>query len=151
MVGRRALTAHGHPLAGKTGLVALARLILYDKIGPGPHPCHWCDTPVEWMPGRGLAEGALLADHLDHDPENNAPENLVPACNRCNAHRTRKGDRRRIGSDELTIMWSGVRTRAVERQCAVCTKAFLTVPAEVRKGRGQFCSRSCARKSRWVA
>lgn len=142
---QRMRIARGHPLAPPSGMVAVSRLVLYEKIGAGTHPCNWCDTPVKWMPGAGLAEGALLADHLDWDRNNDDPENLVPSCNRCNAHRTRQGDRKRITQDELTVLWSGVRTRAIERQCERCGEMFLIPPSATGRGRGRFCSRSCAR------
>src|SRR5689334_2898842 len=35
-----------HPLADGQGRVSLYRCVLYDKIGPGTHPCHWCQNPV---------------------------------------------------------------------------------------------------------
>lgn len=75
-----------HPLATPSGLILLHRKMLYDRIGPGWHPCHWCGEPVEWRIGKP-ASGALVADHLDHDTRNNSPENLVPSCNPCNGHR----------------------------------------------------------------
>lgn len=79
-----------HPLASKTGKVLVARLVLYEKLGPGPHPCHWCSEIVEWTAfrdGRGCRKGTLAADHLDGDKHNNEPENLVAACNDCNTLR----------------------------------------------------------------
>jgi hypothetical protein len=134
-----------HPLAPPSGTVAECRLVLYDKIGPGTHPCHWCSAPLEWLPGAGLADGALLADHLDWDIHNNSPENLVPSCNHCNAHRTRKGDRRRIEPDELVIVApNGTRHRAVERECENCGNSFLARLAFVKRGHGRFCSRVCS-------
>lgn len=86
--GYRMLKEVGHPLASRSGLLLLHRKLLYDRIGPGWHPCHWCGEPVEWRAGR-LAKGALVVDHVDHDKLNNSPENLVPSCNPCNCHRVR--------------------------------------------------------------
>jgi hypothetical protein len=135
----------GHPLASKSGIFAVARLVLYEKIGPGTHPCHWCGSPVTWTPGGGPRHGALLADHLNWDRTDDSPQNLVPACTECNAHRTRQGDRRRIGESELVIrVGSATRTRAVERQCERCGATFLAIPALVRRGQARFCSRVCA-------
>lgn len=74
-----------HPLADSTGCVRVHRAVLFDKIGPGEHECHWCPRLVSWE-GRGI--NRLVADHLDDDRWNNAPENLVPACRRCNTERT---------------------------------------------------------------
>lgn len=143
----RRRTEHGHPLTPPSGTVAVSRLVLYDKIGPGEHPCHWCQTPVHWIVGGGPATpGSLLADHVDWDINNNAAENLVPSCNRCNAHRTKNGGRAPIQPDELTMPWGGRLTRAVQRDCVTCGTGFLTIPAEIRKGKGLYCSRSCARR-----
>ena len=136
----------GHPLAPASGIVATARIVLYDKIGPGPHPCHWCGEQIEWKVGAGPVRGAILADHLNFDRTDDSPGNLVPACSACNSHRTKKGDRRRIRDDELVIVLSnGQRTRAVEVICEVCDTTFLTTPAFRRKGKGRFCSFECGR------
>jgi hypothetical protein len=145
-VKHRMRAAGGHPIAPPSGVVAVARLVLYDKIGPGAHPCHWCERTVRWVAGGPGAPGALLVDHLDHDATNDTPENLVPSCIGCNGHRRRKGDSPRLAADELTMIWSGTRVRAVARHCNFCGQRFLTIPAEVRSGKGRYCSRSCARR-----
>jgi hypothetical protein len=75
-----------HPLAGRGGHLYEHRKVLYDAIGIGPHPCHWCGTPVNWVKGL-CTRGSLVPDHLDGDKANNHRSNLVPACNRCNANR----------------------------------------------------------------
>jgi len=75
-----------HPLAGKNGRMFVYRKALYDAIGPGPHPCHWCGETVEWKTN-GDRIGALIADHLDGDHTNNTAENLVPSCQNCNVLR----------------------------------------------------------------
>lgn len=135
------VNAKGHPIAPPSGTVAVARLALYDKIGPGEHPCNWCGGLVSWK--LGLVPGALIADHLNFDRNDDSPGNLVASCNSCNAHRTRQGDRNLIREGELTMLWGGRTTRAVERFCNTCGTAFLTIPAEVDKGRGRYCSRAC--------
>lgn len=140
-------SAKGHPLAPPSGLVAVARLVLWDKIGPGAHACHWCGKQVRWTPGDPYAADALIADHLDWDATNDAPENLVPSCNPCNGHRRKSGNAGIINPDESTVMRTGGRTRAIQRACETCGATFLTIPAEVRKGKGRFCSRSCARRA----
>lgn len=79
--GYRMLTVHGHPLADQWGHVLEHRAVLYDMIGPGPHPCHWCGKAMEW------GGYSLTADHLDFNRSNNDPANLVPSCNPCNIRR----------------------------------------------------------------
>jgi 5-methylcytosine-specific restriction endonuclease McrA len=70
----------GHPLA-IAGWVREHRLVLYRAIGPGTHPCHHCGEFVEWG-------NTLEVDHLNHDRQDNRPDNLRPACRGCqNAHR----------------------------------------------------------------
>lgn len=77
----------GHPLmVGKSGWMYEHRKVLFDAIGHGPHPCHWCGVAVNWVRGRCIS-GSLVPDHLDGNKTNNAISNLVPACNKCNATR----------------------------------------------------------------
>lgn len=73
-----------HPLAMKNGHVWEHRMVLFDVIGWGPHPCHWCSAPLKWG---GKGTGSIYVDHLDGDGANNDPSNLVPSCNGCNAGR----------------------------------------------------------------
>lgn len=86
----RMVSAPGHPLAGNGRLILLHRKVLFDRIGPGWHHCYWCGRLVEWRAGRPSGD-ALVVDHIDHDMQNNTPENLVPSCNPCNGHRPRDG------------------------------------------------------------
>lgn len=89
----RSVTSHGyvrlvreeHPLA-VSGYVYEHRAVLYDAIGPGPHPCRWCGDMVDWLKGK-CVRGSLVPDHLDGNKLNNAESNLVPACNKCNSTR----------------------------------------------------------------
>jgi HNH endonuclease len=81
----------GHPLATGLGYVSVHRLALYEKIGQGPHSCHWCSAVVDWAPGPGARRAALVVDHLNNDPRDNAPNNLVPSCVTCNARRGANG------------------------------------------------------------
>jgi hypothetical protein len=81
--GYRRLTGQqGHPLSSRVGQVLEHRVILYNKIGPGPHPCYWhslsgCgQLALEWP--------KVCVDHLDDDPLNNDPDNLVSSCRGCN-------------------------------------------------------------------
>lgn len=82
--GYRVLNLPSHPLARAQGKVPEHRVVLYAKVGPGPHPCHWCGTTLEWNATAGTR---INADHLDWDKLNNDPSNLVPACLNCNTRR----------------------------------------------------------------
>src|SRR4051794_34080935 len=73
-----------HPLSPPCGKVPLHRLTLFDKIGPGTHPCYRCKTPVTWSTTSRTGKGVLVTDHVDGDPANNSPENLEPSCQSCN-------------------------------------------------------------------
>lgn len=142
---QRLTNAKGHPIAPPGGVVAVARLVLYEKIGPGPHPCHWCGSTIDWK--RGLVPGALIADHVNWDRNDDSPGNLVPACLPCNTNRQRTHQNRALKDGELTVIWGGSRTRAVERTCEKCGSPFLIPPSATSRGRGRFCSRSCARSA----
>ena len=88
--GHKYLTGmQGHPLAIGRGIVAEHRYVLYEEIGPGPHPCYWCGTPRDWGGQTGIN-----VDHLDDDPLNNDPDNLVPSCCGCNRVGRRRLSRR---------------------------------------------------------
>ena len=78
--------APGHPLAeGRAqGKIEAHRVILYESLGEGPHPCHWCDRMLPW---RGAPGERICVDHLDFDKLNNSPSNLVPSCLDCNTKR----------------------------------------------------------------
>lgn len=82
------LTGTRHPLATAQGKVLVHRLVLFEKIGAGAHPCHWCGRTVIWRAGR-IRRDSLVVDHLNDDRADNDPENLVPSCNRCNTNRKR--------------------------------------------------------------
>lgn len=82
--GYRTIHAPGHPVATAQGKAYEHRVVLYDSLGEGPHPCHWCQRPMPWLGG---AADAINVDHLDGDRLNNLPDNLVPACLDCNTKR----------------------------------------------------------------
>jgi len=81
----------GHPVAQKDGWAMEHRVVLFDSIGPGEHPCHWCRRPVRWSTGL-LRRDSLVVDHLDDGRTNNDLANLAPACVTCNAGRKYLGD-----------------------------------------------------------
>lgn len=137
----------GHPIAPLSGTVAEHRLVLYDKIGPGVHPCEWCEMPVRWIPGDAVSLDALVADHLDWNHHNNDPANLVPSCRQCNAHRVKGGGRAPIREDEMYVVnANGSRTRAVKQDCALCGTEYLARVSQIKVGKGIYCSPSCARR-----
>lgn len=74
----------GHPVSTAGGYLFLHRKVLWHKIGPGVHLCFHCATSIEWFKG-------LECDHLDHNKQNNDPENLVPCCRSCNRARWNRG------------------------------------------------------------
>lgn len=82
--GYHTLHNSAHPLATSQGKLLAHRAALYDEIGGGSHPCHWCATQLTW---RGDAASRINVDHLDHDRLNNDPTNLVPSCLDCNTKR----------------------------------------------------------------
>jgi hypothetical protein len=83
----RSVTRHGHPLAGKSGKVYEHRAVLYDRIGLGPHACHWCGTEVHWDAADGRP---LQVDHINGVGDDNRSDNLVPSCNCCNVARAQQ-------------------------------------------------------------
>lgn len=84
--GYVAIYGREHPLTSASGLVYEHQVVLYEKIGPGPHACHWnCGKMLEWGGRNGIH-----VDHLDEDRSNNDPENLVPSCVGCNWGRSQR-------------------------------------------------------------
>lgn len=74
--GYRRVYAPRHPLAAKDGRVLEHRKVLYDQLGPGPHPCARCGRSLEWT--------QIDVDHINADPSDNRPENLQVCCAKCN-------------------------------------------------------------------
>ena len=144
----KSLRMKDHPLANRDGVVQEHRIILYDKIGPGTHRCHWCKVKIKWAPGKGPRRGAIVTDHLDNNGKNNKPKNLVPSCNSCNMWRSKK-----IQPEESFItLPSGIRSRTEIRYCKVCVKMFHHPLWAIKKNPvwGQCCSRSCDNILRWT-
>lgn len=94
--------------------------MLYEKLGPGAHPCHWCGMALRWKVGQRDSD-ALCADHLDGDTLNDAPSNVVASCRGCNANRA-------LGIERLR-----------PRPCEECGTDFMP-----KRGRSRFCSLECS-------
>src|SRR4051812_25819578 len=107
-----------HPLRppGGSKLLPEHRVILYDKIGPGTHPCHWCSKPVTWIAGGRTRPGSLVTDHVNKIQQDNRPENLVPSCQGCNI---RRGKGTHLDTEPIVI-YQGKRAAATERVCRTC-------------------------------
>lgn len=135
--------APGHPLVLKAPYVPEHRAVLFEKIGPGPHPCHYCGGSVNWVPGGRTGKGVLVVDHVDRNPMNNAPENLVPACTRCNVL---NADRVVTNDENFRTVRGRTRLRGLPRNCESCGAGFVTWTMNPGEGKGRFCSRSCARR-----
>lgn len=138
----KAYAQPGHPLTTRGHSIGEHRLVLWDKIGPGTHPCFYCGTPVTWSPGKRTRKGALVVEHLDYNIRNNNPDNLVPSCHPCNSDRRRK--KRHIADGELFVIKSaGRRLRAIETRCEECDVTIV----DARSQRRRFCNRICSGRS----
>ena len=69
----------GHPLASARGRVFEHRMVLYNRIGAGPHPCELCGEILEWP--------EIVVDHVNCVRTDNRLENLRVCCRGCNARR----------------------------------------------------------------
>jgi hypothetical protein len=128
-----------HPLATGHGTVLVHRKVLYAKIGPGPHRCHWCGTVVAWS--KTLGKSALIADHVDSDPHNNNPDNLVPACLRCNTTRYRPT----LGASEFyACSPNGRKIRSANVKCCVCGAGFVSRVSVLGVPYNRSCAKACA-------
>ncbi|MET7742001.1 HNH endonuclease signature motif containing protein [Streptomyces sp. NPDC005385] len=79
---------YAHPVANASGITRHHRIVLWDKIGPGEHACHWeCGTTVSWDKTYPHDPNGMVVDHVNGDKSDNRPENLVPSCGRCNLTR----------------------------------------------------------------
>lgn len=138
-----------HPLADAHGIVREHRLVLYEKIGPGSHPCHWCEAIVTWQSYKdGRQTGVLVSDHVDGNVQNNDPPNLVPSCFGCNRRRLthpKKMPPNAVRDDELFVVDSkGWRHRAARLTCDQCGTDFLRNLTLIRKADRYFCSNACS-------
>ena len=112
--------APGHPVTQGDGGAYEHRVVLYDAIGPGEHPCRWCGTPVTW----GVE---LQADHVDGNRANNIRENLVQSCPGCNTRRNTRWAKRqthcRRANHKLTPENTYIVPTTGARQCRTCGNA----------------------------
>ena len=132
-----------HPLSEGRNAIREHRLVLWDRVGPGAHPCHYCGTLVEWRVGVHAWHGALVAEHLDRNTANNDPSNIVVACQPCNI----RNQARTVTDDEDFVMTSdGNRRRAIKHICArpECGAEFLAALISKRK----YCSSACFHETR---
>jgi hypothetical protein len=129
-----------HPLATKRGYVQTSRATLYQRLGPGAHPCHWCQKPLSWDRDTRRKGHRLLVDHLDSDPTNDTSANLVPCCNRCN---TRRNHPANIQPGEVTAPSGRFRTRGVSLVCAECGSTYVRTANHIQHYGSRFCSRPC--------
>jgi HNH endonuclease len=65
-----------HPLATR-GWIREHVLVVWELLGPGPHPCTICGRKVDWHDG-------LEVDHANRIRRDNRAENLRVVCRLCN-------------------------------------------------------------------
>lgn len=98
----RSISRPTHPLAMSSGRIYEHRMVLFDEIGPGSHPCHWCGRSVTWMLPVGDPDN-LQVDHLNGVRNDNRLDNLVVSCPNCNVGR---GMQKRSDSLRSEGWWS---------------------------------------------
>lgn len=156
MARYRILYVPDHPLAiNDRGQVWEHRAVLWDKVGGGTHPCHYCGKPVQWYLPKTRDErhavDELTVEHLNRDRSDNRPENLVPSCLGCNVAQGNRVPTVRIQPGERFVIYQGRRHRAEERTCEQCGTDFVARSSEVKIGGGRFCSGSCRASAMNVA
>lgn len=107
--GYRRMRLPPHPLARPDGSILEHRKVLFDELGDGCHPCHWCSRLLDWRTDPKSAD-FLQVDHLDADRLNNEPRNLVAACKACNTERRHLGNPREFapGVTRVEMFWTYV-------------------------------------------
>lgn len=138
---RKVRLTEGHALLppGGSPIVPEHRLVLFEKIGAGSHPCYRCGTVVEWMPGAGAVRGAVITDHVNRDRADNSPGNLEPACVDCSlANRSNT-----LTDADLWVRHGNTRVRGVLRICPTCDGHFVAYVDRRRPRAGTYCSRDC--------
>lgn len=132
--------APNHPLRTISPVVSVHRIELWDKIGIGPHNCHYCAVSISWFPEKHPNTTKLFVDHLDRDKKNNDPDNLVPTCHRCNVWNT---DRHISDDEDFIVRSDRSRLRAIRSRCLRCSKEFLAQAKTYKAKPRQYCSRAC--------
>lgn len=133
--GYRHVQIKSHPICPPSGRLPEHRLILYNKIGPGKHLCHWCNAEIYWSVGRRAVPGDIVADHLDGNRLNNDPGNIVPSCSICNLKRAQKNH---IPEDKPYVIRGGGKRSAWHKICIQCGVNFLGSKVSAR-----YCSHEC--------
>lgn len=96
----------GHVLAEARGRSYLHRIRCFESLGcPHVSPCHWCGYKLPWKHEDGQ-RFVINVDHLNEDPTDNSPANLVPSCWWCNANRS--------WGEVLPDWWNGFVARHAE-------------------------------------
>lgn len=90
--------APGHPVSRGAGTVLEHRVVLYDALGPGEHPCAYCPARLSWDVQGPHAPGYLTVHHVNHNRADNALGNLVPCCMKCNLDRRRRKPRPQVSA-----------------------------------------------------
>jgi len=91
-----------HPLSDIRGWISIHRVVLFNSIGPGKHPCHWCGKEVNFDSAYPKDLMALVVDHVDCDKTNNDLSNLVPSCCECNLRRD-KAKHKKATQDKIGV------------------------------------------------
>ena len=81
--------AHGHPIAGRRGRIPYHRFVLFEHLKrPKTSECFWCGVTLPWRVEMPHSVYHMVnVDHVDGDPSNKDPSNLVPSCAWCNTNR----------------------------------------------------------------
>lgn len=76
---------YAHPATNTCGVTPYHRVVLWDKLDGKNAACNWCGKDVFW--DADDYDNLLVVDHVNTVKNDNRPENLVPACHRCNVSR----------------------------------------------------------------
>jgi Mor family transcriptional regulator len=141
--GYRAVHAPWHPLAQADGSVPEHRFVLYRKLGPGQHPCHWCGRLLTWRL-------SLHTDHLDDVKDPQRREQPRATCAVCNSARATGVLLRRL---RKRSDWRQIRERleALEHMRYVTTHARVPEPRQPDRYHTMTPSKVREVRRRWAA